>query len=377
MIKLKKKTKPLSPHELANEIFKLSADQEGLSLKEYRKVHAVRTRSALRYAKTHWVKDLTHAQKHFIATTTDVPHTYMGLPLSKGNAHQLENFKHLNVNYLNWVKKNNNFMKKLKLSIASSVEATAPLAKVIARNKEAMASYNVMRSKLTKSYQKLGKQLRFNQPQNEMIRKQNEARGIMSLIPANSPQIQTGYLLNQANKENKIAVSNGLNSYMRDSKLKRPLDIPEHYLSTYENPKKADYVVDSYDNPVALAEGIGITPQRLFIMVCNEVKKSKKLYERIDFERPSNNAMAVEELLNLFDSRVASTKATKYTQTMFFNSKDRKTWSEKYNYNWENYKRFNEDFKGWNKTFKARASQREDSDADMFATFADEIKRGK
>jgi hypothetical protein len=112
-------------------------------------------------------------------------------------------------------------------------------------------------------------------------------------------------------------------------------------------------------------------------MVCNEVKKSKKLYERIDFERPSNNAMAVEELLNLFDSRVASTKATKYTQTMFFNSKDRKTWSEKYNYNWENYKRFNEDFKGWNKTFKARASQREDSDADMFATFADEIKRGK
>mgnify|MGYP006097692259 CR=1 FL=1 len=40
------------------------------------------------------------------------------------------------------------------------------------------------------------------------------------------------------------------------------------------------YIVDSMDNHVALAEATGVSPQRLFEMVCLELKGSKKKYEK-------------------------------------------------------------------------------------------------
>ena len=97
----------------------------------------------------------------------------------------------------------------------------------------------------------------------------------------------------------------------------------------------------------------------------------------IDDNSPDGTAHKVEELLNLFDSKVLEKKSIKYTQQQFFGSKERKAWTTKYAYDWKDYKRFNEDFKQWNRVFKAQAKLREESDADMFAQFLGEQARGK
>ena len=152
------------------------------------------------------------------------------------------------------------------------------------------------------------------------------------------------------------------------------MEIAKHYIATHNDPKKADYIVDSFDNSIALAEGTGVSPKRVFELICNELIKSEKLYKRLDFEREAHK---VEELLNLFDSKVEEKKSVKNTQQQFFKSAERKAWTAKYGYDWKNYKRFNEDFKQWNKVFKAQAKLREESDADMFAQFLGEQARGK
>ena len=238
-----------------------------------------------------------------------------------------------------------------------------------------------------KEYQDLGRALRVQekatsiqlarqiarQEENQKLMSTKLSNGIMSLAKV-SPQMHSGYLVHKATKEQKVAVANGLNTLMRKNGIKKPYLVGKHYLATHADPKKADYVVDSYDNPIALAEATGMSSKRLFEMVCNELVKSSKLYAKKDFER---NAYSVEELLNLFDSKVASSKHTKYTQKLFYNSKDRATWSTKYQYDWKNYKRFSDEFKDWNKTFKAQAKLKEDNEADMFANFAYENSKGK
>ena len=108
MPKLKRKKKPeLDIKKLADSINQISADAEGISLKEYYKKQAIRKKASSIYAKTHWVQPLTDAQKFFIATTTDKPHHYMDLPLSKGNETAIEVFKKTSKNYKDRVIKNN------------------------------------------------------------------------------------------------------------------------------------------------------------------------------------------------------------------------------------------------------------------------------
>ena len=158
---------------------------------------------------------------------------------------------------------------------------------------------------------------------------------------------------------------------MTDNKLKKPLDIADAYLKATSRPDF--YIVDSMDNHVALAEATGVSPQRLFEMVCLELKGSKKKYEKYALER---NAISIEDLINLYESKVASNKgkkdAVKYTKKKFYISKERKDWSELYNYNWKDYKRFNEDFNEWDKIFKSRAVKRENLDADKFKDWVKE-----
>jgi len=397
MPKLKRKKKPeLDIKKLADSINQISADAEGISLKEYYKKQAIRKKASSIYAKTHWVQPLTDAQKFFIATTTDKPHHYMDLPLSKGNETAIEVFKKTSKNYKDWVIKNNKYMNKLDLTNMNDTrhnlkramdninKSTEPLRQLKQKFDEATEPLR----KMQKDYQDIGRKLRFKSDRQNL--------GIMSLVKANKitggleiwgqsenftppyesmpPQVHVGYLLNKANKEKKLAVSNGLNSYMDRHKMKKPMEIAKHYLSTHKDPKKADYIVDSFDNSVALAEGTGVSPKRVFELICNELVKSEKLYKRLDFER---DAHKVEELLNLFDSKVLEKKSVKYTQQQFFASKERKAWTAKYGYDWKDYKRFNEDFNQWNKVFKAQAKLREESDADMFAQFLGEQARGK
>jgi hypothetical protein len=367
MAKLKRKKKP-EPNiqELVDRVNQVSADAEGVTLKEYYKRQVVRRKSQETYAKTHWVQSLTDAQKFFIATTTDVPHSYMELPLSKGNETAVAVFKKTSKNYKAWVIKNNDYMNTQALSNSVNTKLNKAM--------EAMRKSTEPLRKITESiagnYQEIGRKLRFNEQE---IKRKTNFGGIMSVAKL-TPQIHSGYLLNKSHKEKKIAVSNGLNTLMSKHKMKKPMEIAKHYLSTHNDPKKADYVVDSYENPIALAKGTGISHKRLFEMVCNELVKSEKLYKRIEFER---DAQKVEELLNLFDSKVLEKKSVKYTQQQFFKSTERKTWSAKYVYDWKDYKRFNEDFNQWNKVFKAQAKLREESDADMFAQFLGEQARGK
>ena len=386
-----KKTSKQKLNELVDSINQVNADAEGVPLKEYYKRQAVRNKAQAVYAKTHWVQPLTDAQKFFIVTTTDVPHHYMDLPLSKGNETAVAVFKKTNKNYQNWVIKNNEFMNKniksntnIKSILDNINKASEPLRKFKDQVDKATAPIR----KMQKDYQEIGRKLRFKSDRQNL--------GIMSLVKANKitggldiwgqsenftppyesmpPEVHVGYLVNKATKEKKVAVSNGLNSYMSRHKMKKPMEIAKHYLATHNDPKKADYIVDSFDNPIALAEGTGVSPKRVFELICNELIKSEKLYKRLDFEREAHK---VEELLNLFDSKVLEKKSIKYTQQQFFKSAERKTWTAKYGYDWKDYKRFNEDFKQWNKVFKAQAKLREESDADMFAQFLGEQARGK
>ena len=394
MVKLKKLQAKKRLDKLVDSINQVNADAEGIPLKEYYKRQAVRNKAQAVYAKTHWVQPLTDAQKFFIATTTDKPHHYMDLPLSKGNETAIEIFKKTSKNYKDWVIKNNEYINKLDLTNMNDTrnnlkramdnvnKSTEPIRKFKKQIEQATAPLR----KMQKDYQEIGRKLRFK----------SENSGIMSIARAKQitgglelwgqsenftppyesmpPKVHVGYLLNKAKKEKKLAVSNGLNSYMSRHKMKKPMDIAKHYISTHNDPKKADYIVDSFDNSIALAEGTGVSPKRVFELICNELIKSEKLYKRLDFEREAHK---VEELLNLFDSKVEEKKSVKYTQQQFFNSKERKLWSSKYAYDWKDYKRFNEDFKQWNRVFKAQAQLRMESDADMFAQFLGEQARGK
>ena len=117
MVKLKRKQKPaVDIQALVDRVNQVSADAEGVTLKEYYRLQTIRRKSQAVYAKTHWVQSLTDAQKFFIATTTDVPHHYMELPLSKGNETAVAVFKKTSKNYKAWVIKNNDYMNTQALS---------------------------------------------------------------------------------------------------------------------------------------------------------------------------------------------------------------------------------------------------------------------
>ena len=62
--------------------------------------------------------------------------------------------------------------------------------------------------------------------------------------------------------------------------------------------------------------------------------------------------------------------------TTFYNTKVRKDWSAKYNWDWQSTKRFQEQFPKWIKIFKAKALKVE-SDIDDMINLEIEEKRGK
>ena len=105
MVKLKKK-KIISTTKLVNQTLKISADAQGLTLKEYKKQREAIRKSQEEYKKTHWVSPLTDAQLFFVATAPkgllvdDNNEYYMGKPLSKTNLARLGFFKKNNKGYL-------------------------------------------------------------------------------------------------------------------------------------------------------------------------------------------------------------------------------------------------------------------------------------
>ena len=397
MIKLKKKTKPTVNPKTKPLVF---------LGKPVARVGA----STQRYSKTHWVTPLTDAQKFEIATTTDKPHAFKGLPLSKGNAEALELYKRFSEDFHINAKRQQELMQKARNNFDSMVKSrleleTKKLMELQLVNKkenditrerlrllkkkadavrgdveieykshihkqllESQIALNKM--KMASEYQELGKKLRMSGGIASLPQAQGFPR--YRTVPIHvSPKLQANKLAVQINKERKLKVGNGLNALMKDNKLKKPLDIADAYLKATSRPDF--YIVDSMDNHVALAEATGISPQRLFEMVCVELKGSKKKYQKVALE---NNAIAIEDLINQFDNKSASNKgkkdAVKYTKKTFYNCKERKDWSLLYDCHWEDYRRFIEDFNRWNKIFKSEATKRAEIDADKFKDWVKE-----
>ena len=146
----------------------------------------------------------------------------------------------------------------------------------------------------------------------------------------------------------------GLNSYVKRKKLKYALDLPEAYL---DDIKKGivDLKVFDFQSVTALANTIGMLPQDLFIVACQHIVKRKKHYKD---QMMIMLGTAVEELVELYNNRAeASVKKwdIKLSVRRFFKSAERVAWSKKYDYDWKNHVRFNEDFQEWRTIVSAKA----------------------
>ena len=413
-----------SPKELADQINQVDADAQGITLKEYYKRQAIRTAQQTEYKKTHWVSKLTDNQKYLIVTTTTVPHTYMNLPLSKDNQKEVDAYKETSEAYQRWLMKVDSYNKsqimskvlrdsnprfkgdeafgqimeditwhKVRLNYKELLEQHGEKFKILydayklhkgkassdklavhlrtmrketqAQKKIRMAMKSLEESMkplkdateniqkmIAKDYQALGRKLR--------LRPDIEDTDIE--VKANRYKYDEKF--ERAEKNRLVETANGLNTLMAKNKLKKPLDIAGHYLKTHNEPNKADYFVDSFDNAVALANATGMLPQRLFKLVCDDLVKRKKHYEEQAF---ISDGIKIEEIINLYNDKKEKNKS--YSFSMFYKCKERNTWSSKYEYDWKSYKRFMEDFPKWIRIFKAEAHKRAESDADIVADF--------
>jgi len=373
MVSIKKKNKKLkkfldntkkkiSPTVLANQVIKIEADAQGMSVAEFKAKRDAIRKSQEEYQKTHWVADLTDAQMFFIATSKDDT-KYMGKPLSKSNIWRLAQYKLRSKGFIEF-NKSADRIKKLRDGVEKSTEPFR---------------------RLTEEYQALGKRLRSTfAPEQEVARKLSmgigSLGGMFSMTnPLGFPDFilkDGGGLLDvKAQKPKPVDTSHGLNTLMKKHKMKSALDIPEHFLSVYKDKSKSDYFVENYGNVIALSNACGLLPIDVFKLICREVKKRKKHYVG---QALIANGIACEELVNEFNAKIK--KNIKYAMTTFFTTKFRKDWSLRHGYDWKNYKRFHEEFPNWLRIFNARAKKygtKEDSDIDTFLNLQEEIKRGK
>ena len=168
------------------------------------------------------------------------------------------------------------------------------------------------------------------------------------------PKNNSGLKLFFRHKDKGVDKFHGLNTLMKKHDMSSSLQIANHYLDTFEDPSKADYFVDSYDDAIALCEAVGVMPQKLFEIVCREIKVSMPTYKEYEL---MSNSVAIEGLVNEWNRRLLNN--SKYPYSQFFRSDFRKDWSERYGWDWHDYKRFAEQFPKWLKIFKAKAKKAE------------------
>ena len=343
MVKLVKKKKTLSTSKLVNQVLKIEADAQGLSLAEFKKKRDAIIKSQEEYKKTHWVSSLTDAQLYYIATQQDKePYTYMGKPLSRSNLHVLNNYKQFNKNYGNYLN-----MVKQAQRLRDGIEKPLEPFK-----------------KLQQEYQDIGRRLRSTfAPEQEIAKKLS--MGIGSLfnpfdIKDGFPKLRGNYLNHTGDRvrgglldiEPPVDKSHGLNTVMKKHKMKSALEIPAHFLKVQNDPKKLDYWVDTYGDADALAKACGVLPVKVFELICREVVKRKKHYKE---QSMIAAGVACEELVNEFNDR--KKKNETYPIKQFFRSKFRTDWSLRHDFDWSSYKRFQETFPKWIRIFNARAKK--------------------
>ena len=359
MVKLKKKKKIISTTKLVNQTLKISADAQGLSLKEYKRQREAIRKSQEEYKKTHWVSELTDAQLFFVATAPkgllldDSKEYYMGKPLSKENHRRLDRYKENSKSYLDFVKSMTR-VNRLRDGIEKDLKPFR---------------------RLQEEYQDIGRRLRSSfVPEVEFTRKLFPDLMIGG-VPTEVKIRSKAELIEQARARLPVDKTHGLNTLMKKHKMKSPLDIADHFLEVFEDPKKSDYFVEDYDNADAFAKACGVLPIDVFRLIAQDVKKRKKHYTE---QRLINKAVACEELVNEWNTRV--TKDSKYPYSDFFRTKFRIDWSLRHGYDWTDYKRFMEEFPNWVRIFNARAKKfgtKNDSDIEMSINLLNDQKLGK
>jgi hypothetical protein len=271
-----------------------------------------------------WWQPLTDAQKHFVVVNTPKgkPYVYMGKPLSK---HNITSIKSYIVNSTGIA----SLLPKKNIKVIDKIE---PI-EILKRQREQLGEQV---KKLFGREQQVLNTLRINFPAF------NTEVSNDSKVPSN---VKTA---------NTVAREHGLNEYKRRNKIKSNTEIAPVYLKQLKN-KKIDYYVNSYQNAVALAEAVGMLPQELFQTLCYQIKKRQTYFKKQEFLNTGNAVAELVETYQTKSKRMMKQGDIKLSMRAFYRSLERKEWSKKYNWDWKNHARFNEEFNDWLKIMTAEA----------------------
>ena len=145
---------------------------------------------------------------------------------------------------------------------------------------------------------------------------------------------------------NTVAREHGLNEFKDRNKIKSNTEIAPIYLKQLKN-KKIDYYVNSYQNAVALADSVGMLPQELFQTLCHQIVKRQTYFKKQEFLNTGNAVAELVETYQAKSKRMMKQGDIKLSNRAFYRSLERKDWSKKYNWDWKNHARFNEEFTEW------------------------------
>lgn len=301
-------------------------------------------RKLLEFRERHYWLPLTNQEKLYISQNnkklTTGRYTYAGKPLSKLNHYAVQQF----------VKQYNENPSEFNIK-QSELETIAQKESIKIGN----AIMNMMSPKFAEAigFKKL---VEMNVAPNKVTINTNSKIKADALveIKGSAMNVEMGQKFQATTIGTTFPPQLGLNSYLKRKKLKYALDLPEAYL---DDIKKGivDLKVFDFQSVTALANTIGMLPQDLFIVACQHIVKRKKHYKD---QMMIMLGTAVEELVELYNSRAeASVKKwdIKLSVRRFFKSAERIAWSKKYDYDWKNHVRFNEDFKEWRSIVSAKA----------------------
>ena len=285
------------------------------------------------YNQTHYAQPLTDAQKHFIISQTvdGKPYQYMGLPLSINNLRDVQRFQMLNSTL---------YTKPTALNKITVIDNIKPLD-ILKKRREQLGKQI---QKLVGREKQVLDTLRIHFPFD--IKVNNDSKSDFELEFKHSGSLKENKVPLNYRPANTVASQHGLNTYKNKNNLKSNIDIADTYLKQLKS-GKLDYYVNSYQNAVALAEAVGMLPQELFRTLCYQIVKRKKHLQKQEFLNTGN---AVSELVEIFQNRAKISERQfdiKLSYRKFYKSKERKDWSKKYNYDWKNHARFNEEFPKW------------------------------
>ena len=299
------------------------------------------------FRERHYWRPLTDAQKLYVIEQNKIhardgkPYKFSGKPLSPMNVLAVDTFA------------KQYFKNPDKFNISKTdLEKTA--------EEETIAVGKAITSMMSPKFvEVMGlKRLTENVPATTEVKiKDNRTVDVELKFASNKEQMSKRF---QALKDSayQFPIQMGLNSFAKRKGLKYPIDVPQAYLDELKKGNPT-YVVNSFQNAVALASSIGMLPQELFIITCQQIVKRKKHYRD---QMMIMLGTAVEELVELFNNKAEKSFKffdLKLSVRKFFKSQERKDWSKKYSYDWKNHVRFNEDFKEWRTIVSAKAVKKE------------------